>query len=69
GLIAGGTVRTVLEVVGMTNVLSKSLGSSNKVNTAYATIAALTSLKPKSEWLDQRTHQGTKDVKNAKVAA
>ena len=39
GLIAGGVVRTILEVAGVSNALSKSLGSSNKTNTAYATIA------------------------------
>ncbi len=50
GLIAGGVVRTVLEVAGVKNALSKSLGSSNKVNVAYATIKALTSIMPESEW-------------------
>jgi small subunit ribosomal protein S5 len=51
GLIAGGTVRTVLEVAGVSNVLSKSLGSSNKINTAYATIAALESLVQSKNWV------------------
>lgn len=51
GLIAGGVVRTVLEVAGISNALSKSLGSSNKTNTAYAVIAALTSAVPASAWV------------------
>jgi small subunit ribosomal protein S5 len=51
GLIAGGAVRTILEVAGVKNALSKSLGSSNKTNTAYATIAALDSLVPASKWI------------------
>lgn len=51
GLIAGGVVRTVLEVAGVSNALSKSLGSSNKANTAYATIAALTAVQPASKWV------------------
>ncbi len=46
GLIAGGVVRTILEVAGVHDALSKSLGSTNKTNTAYATIAALTSMVP-----------------------
>jgi small subunit ribosomal protein S5 len=51
GLIAGGVVRTVLEVVGVENALSKSLGSSNRINTAYATIKALQAMVPSSEWI------------------
>jgi small subunit ribosomal protein S5 len=51
GLIAGGVVRTILEVSGVRNALSKSLGSSNKANTAYATIAALDSLVPANKWV------------------
>ena len=54
GLIAGGVVRSILEVAGISNVLSKSLGSSNKANTAYATIAALAQLKPAKDWVTQK---------------
>jgi small subunit ribosomal protein S5 len=50
GLIAGGTVRSVLSVTGVTNILSKSLGSSNKINCAYATVDALTQLVPQEKW-------------------
>lgn len=51
GLIAGGVVRTILEVAGVKNVLSKSLGSTNKANTAYATIEALRILEPSKNWV------------------
>ncbi|HET6925180.1 MAG TPA: 30S ribosomal protein S5 [Candidatus Saccharimonadales bacterium] len=51
GLIAGGVVRTILEVAGVKNALSKSLGSSNKTNTAYATIQALQSVVPAKQWV------------------
>ncbi|MEX0748647.1 MAG: 30S ribosomal protein S5 [Candidatus Saccharimonadales bacterium] len=44
GVIAGGAVRDVLEVAGVTDILSKSLGSSNKINCTYATFAALEQL-------------------------
>ena len=52
GIIAGGVVRQVIGVTGIRNMLSKSLGSTNKVNIAYATIEALRSLVPKDQWLN-----------------
>ncbi len=49
GVIAGGSVRAVLEAVGVRDVLSKSLGSSNAVNVVKATLDALSKLRPKDE--------------------
>lgn len=68
GLIAGGVVRTVLEVAGVKNALSKSLGSTNKINTAYATLAALQSIEPAKNWLTNKTDAPAKKAA-AKLAS
>nr|NKR09579.1 30S ribosomal protein S5 [Escherichia coli] len=49
GVIAGGPVRAVLELAGIGDVLSKSLGSSNPINMVRATITGLTNLKRAEE--------------------
>ncbi len=66
GLIAGGVIRSILEISGIKNVLSKSLGSSNKTNIAYATIAALQSLVPQKKWT---TYKKPIQSKSAKAKA
>jgi small subunit ribosomal protein S5 len=63
GLIAGGVVRTVLEVAGISNALSKSLGSTNKVNSAYATIKALESMQPASKWITRANSEKKAEAK------
>ena len=52
GIIAGGVVRQIIGVTGIRNMLSKSLGSTNKVNIAYATVEALSGLVAKEDWLN-----------------
>jgi small subunit ribosomal protein S5 len=49
GVIAGGSVKTVLELAGIKNILAKQFGSNNILNNAKATISALISLNEKIE--------------------
>jgi len=49
GVIAGGAMRAIFEVMGVTNVVAKSIGSSNPYNMVRATINALTSMNTPSE--------------------
>lgn len=62
GVIAGGVVRTIIGTTGVTNLLSKSLGSTNKVNIAYATVEALKQLVPKEEWVTTNKKPAKKSV-------
>jgi small subunit ribosomal protein S5 len=49
GVIAGGAVRAVVESAGVRDILTKSFGSTNKLNLVKATIDALTQLRTKEE--------------------
>ncbi|NEO27478.1 MAG: 30S ribosomal protein S5 [Kamptonema sp. SIO4C4] len=54
GVIAGGAVRTVLELAGVQNILAKQLGSSNPLNNARATVNALDSVRTFKEVAEER---------------
>lgn len=54
GVIAGGAVRTVLELAGVKNILAKQLGSDNPLNNARATIDALEQIRSFSEVSQER---------------
>jgi small subunit ribosomal protein S5 len=54
GVIAGGSVRAVVEAAGVRDILSKSLGSTNPVNVVRATLEALRNLKSPEELSEQR---------------
>lgn len=59
GIIAGGTMRAVFEVLGIKNVLAKVIGTTNPVNVTRATIAAL-------KGMQSETHVAAKRGKNVK---
>ncbi len=54
GVIAGGAVRTVLELAGVKNILAKQLGSDNPLNNARAAVDALSGLRTFSEVAEER---------------
>ena len=54
GIIAGGSMRAVLELSGVKDILTKSLGTSNKTNVARATVLALSRLKNPAEEIARR---------------
>ena len=54
GVIAGGSIRTVVEAAGIKNIIAKQLGSDNLLNNARAAICALNSLTTRSEVAKKR---------------
>ena len=58
GIIAGGTVRAIMGLTGVKNLISKSLGSTNKVNIAYAVIEGLREQVPRSQWTGAKPVKG-----------
>ena len=54
GIIAGGSMRSVLELAGVKDVLTKSMGTANKTNVARATILALSKLRFPAEEIRKR---------------
>ncbi len=54
GVIAGGAVRSVMELAGIKNIVCKMLGSSNKVNNIKAIFEAFKKMKTKEELLGMR---------------
>ncbi len=61
GVIAGGACRQILEAAGIHDVLAKSLGSSNHINVARATIAGLQSLR-RPEEIARLRHKSPEEV-------
>lgn len=64
GVIAGGVVRSIIGLTGINNLISKSLGSTNKVNIAYAVIEGLKQQVPREKW--NTTKQASSKKSSAK---
>ena len=60
GVIAGGVVRSIIGLTGVKNLISKSLGSTNKVNIAYAVIEGLREQVPREQWNTTAAKKATK---------
>ena len=65
GIIAGGTVRSIIGLTGVKNLISKSLGSTNKVNIAYAVIEGLRQQVPRKEWTGAKAEKAEAKAEKA----
>ena len=64
GVIAGGAVRAIMELAGVKDILTKSLGSANALNIVNATVEGLKSLKTRDQILSTRLIQDKKEISN-----
>ncbi len=62
GIIAGGPMRAVFEVLGVHNVLAKCIGSRNPINTVYATLQGLQSIQSPKE-VAQKLGRPVREIK------
>lgn len=67
GIIAGGTVRSIIGLTGVKNLISKSLGSTNKVNIAYAVIEGLRQQVPRKDWIGAKTEKAAVKAEKAET--
>ena len=67
GLIAGGGVRAVLEVAGVADILTKSLGSSNAINTVRATVNALSELRDPQQEVARRRAKTVESIEGVPI--
>lgn len=63
GIIAGGVVRSIIGLTGIKNLISKSIGSTNKTNIAYAVIEGLRQQVPRKDWLNAEKPAEKKSAK------
>lgn len=67
GIIAGGVVRSIIGLTGIKNLISKSLGSTNKVNIAYAVIDGLREQTPREQWVGNSNKESKASKTSKKV--
>lgn len=69
GIVAGGAMRTVIELSGIKNITAKSLGTNNKINVAKATLIALSNLEGKKNDEIVSEKGGLKEKKEKKAVS
>src|SRR5665811_50930 len=69
GVISGGVTRAILELAGIKNVTSKTLGTNNKINNARCTIDALSQLRKVESRFDNINKKKENEAKAEKVEA
>jgi small subunit ribosomal protein S5 len=63
GVIAGGSVRSVVELAGIKDISSKVLGTNNQANNVYATFAALRKLEVEMKLFEKKAKEGGEENK------